>query len=369
MRAIERMTIQGYKSIREMELDLRPLNILIGANGAGKSNFISIFKFFHELINENLQLHVAKAGGANAFLYFGRQITGELHLHIEFAQNTQVLIHTYSCTLVPSAEDVFVFANEYADFHDQQTDAIRFARLGTGQVETRLNQQSKRQDVARFVKEAMLNWRIYHFHDTSESAKIKLTGDLHDNRFLRSDASNLAAYLYLLQETELDYYQNIVNAIRLIAPFFNDFALRPSPFNPEKIRLEWQERGSDMVFGASALSDGTLRFISLATLLLQPPDKLPSTILLDEPELGLHPYAITVLANLLQSAAERTQVIVSTQSVTLVNQFDPEDIIVVDREDGQSVFRHLAPDAIDDWLEDYGLGELWEKNVLGGRPT
>jgi len=154
----------------------------------------------------------------------------------------------------------------------------------------------------------------------------------------------------------------------MITPFFDDFALRPYPFNQEKIRLEWKERGTDMTFSASALSDGTLRFMSLATLLLQPTNNLPATILLDEPELGLHPYAINVLANLLQSAAEHTQVIVSTQSVTLVNQFDPEDIIVVDRENGQSVFRHLPENEIDTWLEDYGLGDLWEKNILGGRP-
>ncbi|MEZ4511144.1 MAG: AAA family ATPase [Chloroflexota bacterium] len=370
MRAIERMTIQGYKSIREMELDLRPLNILIGANGVGKSNFISVFKFLHELASENLQLHVAKAGGTETFLYFGQQVTSQLYLYVQFAQPQEGLANAYDCTLVPSTEDVFVFAKEHASFHNQkQYSEPLTLSLGWGKPETQLNQHARQQYVVRYVREAMFSWRIYHFHDTSDSAKIKLTGDLYDNRFLRPDGSNLAAYLYLLQETEPAYYRNIVDAVRLIAPFFNDFALRPSPFNPEKIRLEWHEQGSDLLFGASALSDGTLRFISLATLLLQPPDKLPSTILLDEPELGLHPYAITVLANLLQSAAERTQVIVSTQSVTLVNQFDPEDIIVVDREDGQSVFRHLAPDAIDDWLEDYGLGELWEKNVLGGRPT
>lgn len=370
MRAIERMTIKGYKSIREMELDLRPLNILIGANGAGKSNFISIFKFLHELASENLQLHVAKAGGVDTVLYFGQQVTNQLYLHVQFAKYQEGLVNAYDCTLVPSTEDVFVFANEHAYFHNRKQHPHPYAlSLGGGRLETLLNQEAKKQLLTHHVQEAMFSWRIYHFHDTSDSAKIKLTGDLYDNRFLRADGSNLAAYLYLLQETEPAYYQNIVDAVRLIAPFFHDFALRPSPFNPEKIRLEWHERGSDMLFGASALSDGTLRFIGLATLLLQPPDKLPTTILLDEPELGLHPYAITVLANLLQSAAERTQIIVSTQSVTLVNQFEPEDIIVVDRENGQSVFRHLAQEDIDEWLEAYGLGELWEKNVLGGRPA
>lgn len=367
MRSIERIKVEGYKSIHAMDLTLRPLNVLIGANGVGKSNFISTFKFLHELTNENLQLYVARAGGVDAFLHFGQQVTDELHFYVEFEQNIRGLTNAYECSLVPSSENGFVFANERTYFHDRNHyDQPYNESLGSGHTETRLNSESGK--VVKYVKDAMKSWRIYHFHDTSESAKVKQIGDLFDNRFMRPDAANLAAYLYLLQETETAHYQNIVDAVRMIAPFFENFALRPYPFNPEKIRLEWHERGTDMTFGANALSDGTLRFISLATLLLQPTAKLPTTILLDEPELGLHPYAINVLANLLHSVAERTQVIVSTQSVTLVNQFDPEDIIVVDRDGGQSTFQHLPEDEIDAWLDDYGLGDLWEKNVLGGRP-
>jgi predicted ATPase len=189
---------------------------------------------------------------------------------------------------------------------------------------------------------------------------------LEDNRILRPDAANLAAFLYRLMQNNPDHYANIVDATRMVAPFLDEFVLEPSRLNQEKIRLEWREKGSDTYFNAFALSDGTLRFICLSTLLLQP--ILPSTILLDEPELGLHPYAITVLAELLRGAATRTQVIVSTQSVNLVNQFEPADIIVVEREEGQSVFRHLDKAEMGTWLDDYGLGDLWEKNIIGGRP-
>ena len=183
------------------------------------------------------------------------------------------------------------------------------------------------------------------------------------------DASNLAAYLYLLRETEDAHYRNIVDTIAMAAPFFKDFVLRQSPLNPGKIRLEWQEKGSDTFFDAHSLSDGTLRFISLATLFLQPNRRLPSTILLDEPELGLHPYAIALLADLMRKVSKSTQVIVATQSVTLVNQFEPEDIIVVNLENDQSVFRHLPAEEINSWVDEYGLGDLWEKNILGGRPS
>jgi len=183
---------------------------------------------------------------------------------------------------------------------------------------------------------------------------------------LRSDAANLAAFLYLLRNTYSSHYQRIVETIRLVAPFFDDFVLRPTPENQNKIRLEWREKQSDDYFDASYFSDGTLRFICLATLLLQP--QLPSLVIIDEPELGLHPYAINLLADMLHSAATKTQVIVSTQSVPLVNQFLPADVIVVDREDNQSVFHRLKSEKLGEWLDQYGLGELWEKNVIGGRP-
>ena len=212
----------------------------------------------------------------------------------------------------------------------------------------------------------MKSWHVYHFHDTSATAKIKFPGDIEDNVELRDDASNLAAFLYLLRERHPAHYQKIVRSIQLVAPFFDNFDLKPSRLNPEKIRLEWREKGSDAYFNAHALSDGTLRFMCLATL-LQMPDP-PATILIDEPELGLHPYAITLLAALLRSAATHTQVIVSTQSVTLVNQFKPDDLVVVERQDNQSVFRRPDAQALAEWLEDYSVGELWEKNLLGGRP-
>ena len=198
--------------------------------------------------------------------------------------------------------------------------------------------------MAYYVLNSLKSWKVYHFHDTSESSKVKQTCNINDNRFLRPDAGNLAAYLYLLKEAHNPYYDNIVDSIRMVAPFFDDFNLRPSPFNPETIKLEWKHKDSDEYFDGHSLSDGTLRFICLATLLLQP--SLPETILLDEPELGLHPYAISLLATLLRSTSTRTQVIASTQSVTLVNQLTPEDILVVDRDKQQSTFRRLNEEEI-----------------------
>jgi len=362
LRPLDRIEIKGFKSIHEMDLQLGPLNVLIGANGAGKTNFISALQLLNQIIRGNLQPFVATSVGVDALLYQGQKVTSEIFLQLHFGVNG------YKVTLVPSVQDSLVFDDERCWYQGEGYDTPFDIWLGKGHKETQLLKEAQRKEgrVARNVLKCLTDYKIYHFHDTSRSAKIKQAGNINDNAALRPNASNLAAFLYLLRETQRKHYARIVGTIRLAAPFFDDFDLRPSPLNPEKIRLEWREKGSDAYFNAHTLSDGTLRFICLTTLLLQP--TLPSTILIDEPELGLHPFAITLLAGMLRSAATKTQVIVSTQSVSLVNQFDPEDIIVVDREEGESKFKRLEAQEIKSWLEEYGLGDLWEKNILGGRP-
>lgn len=363
MAPLDRVRIRGFKSIRELDLELRPLNVLIGANGSGKSNFIDFFTLLREIVNLRLQAYVARSGGASSLLHFGPKVTPEMRLRVHFGRNV------YDARLEAAEDDTLFFAEETCWYHGPGYPKPYTVELGSGHRESGLIEESQRHDrvvIADHVINSILSWQVYQFHDTSDSARVKQTGDLGDNAFLRPDAANLAAFLFMLRETQRPYYDRIVKTIRLVAPFFDDFTLRPSPLNPDKIRLEWRERGSDAYFTASALSDGTLRFMCLATLLLQP--ELPATVLIDEPELGLHPYAITLLTSLLRGAAEKTQVIAATQSVPLVNQFVPDEVLVVDRIDGQSTFQRLSEAAIEGWLENYGLGDLWEKNVIGGRP-
>jgi predicted ATPase len=220
--------------------------------------------------------------------------------------------------------------------------------------------------VPYYVYKAISSWVVYHFHDTSLSAGVRRQKPINDNDVLRPDAENLAVFLYRMRAMNPGNYNQIRGVVRLAAPFFDDFKLRPVPTNPDLIQLEWLQTNSDYPFRANQLSEGMLRFICLATALLQP--ERPA-MLFDDPELGLHPYALALLAGLLKKAAQQgKQVIVSTQSAPLLNEFEPNDVVVVERHQGESIFRRLEPTGLSEWLEEYTLGELWQKNVLGGRP-
>ncbi len=361
MRTLDKLTIQNFKSIREQTLELERLNIFIGANGAGKSNLIQVFRFLREIQQQNLATYSLQRG-ADSLLYFGRKTSKFMEFFLEFSEDE--VSNAYRLQLVPTDEGTLIVGQQAFCCHDRKRSLEPASEsIVTGSKEIGgMSSAIANHGVVGYLE----SFRCYHFHDTSDTAAVKGAGDVEDNRFLRPQAENLAPVLYWLQEKKPDHFAAIQNTVRQIAPFFDEFRLAPSRLNEAKIRLEWKEKGNDGYFNAFALSDGTLRFICLATLLLQP--ELPAVVLLDEPELGLHPAAITLLADLLSSAATRTQVIVATQSVTLVNQFEPEQVWTVDREDNQSVFRRLCTQNMDAWLDDYALGELWEKNVLGARP-
>lgn len=360
MSAVRSLTISGYKSIRKLEnFPLTNLNVLIGANGAGKSNFIGIFKLLNEMYEQQLQLFVQKQGGPNSLLHFGRGTTDKLHAEFYFDSNG------YKFDLIPTNDNRLIFEKEISWYGGERYPGSYPATLGTGHDESRL--KDAKDSYSPYVRESVRNWRVCHFHDTSENAKVKQAHASNLNIRLLPDAANLAAYLQMLGIKYPKEYQRIVDTIRLVAPFFDDFLHRQD--NAEFIELEWIQKGKpDIPFKAHMLSDGTLRFICLATLLLQPVELLPDTILIDEPELGLHPYAISVLADIFKQVAESKQLIVSTQSVELVNELDPQDIIVVNQENDASTFRRFTNDELAGWLEQYSLGDLWNSNILGGRP-
>jgi predicted ATPase len=367
--SLDYITIKGFKSIADLDrLELRPLNVLIGPNGSGKSNFIGAFAFLHEIRAGRLQNYVRSAGGPDELLHFGVKTTSELRLEVSFLGGT----NSYELTLRYAAGNDTLFpAEERTTFWDRSRFPRPYAR-GLSPVEGGLEagiSASNLSQVPDWVQLRIDQWRLFHLHDTSETAPMRRTAKLNDNLYLRPDGGNLPAFLYLLRHRHAASYELIRSTIALVAPFFDDFHLEPDRLNPDTIRLAWRHRDSSKYFGAASLSDGSLRFMVLATLFLQPPSLRPSTILVDEPELGLHPYAIGLLASLAKQASVDTQVLISTQSPLLLDHLDPKDILVTERDQGSSRFSRLDTARLEGWLERYSLGQLWEKNELGARPS
>ncbi len=295
MKTLHTLTIEGFKSIKHAELALGELNVVIGANGAGKSNLIGVFRLLERVLSRHLQIHVASE--PDRLLHHGRKKTPTLTAKFQFAHCV------YDFTL-DAAQDTLIFAHEGVHLLTQGSADM------AGHKESQLDEMAQAKGISRAALPDVRHLAVHHFHDTSDSSPAKQSCDIDDNRFFRPDAANLPAYLYWLQEQHPTQFRHIEEHIRLVAPFFERFELAPSRLNPRKIKLEWRQTGSDAYFDAYSLSDGTLRFMCLATLLLQPTP--PALILLDEPELGLHPFAIRMLADMLEAASSRAQVLLAT---------------------------------------------------------
>lgn len=359
---ITEIAIRNFKSIKELTLDLKPINILIGPNGAGKSNFINFFSFVYAIFDKHLASYTADKGGAGRMIHLGSRFSKQIGGRLSFSD-----VNRYVFWLLSNEQDELFFLEEYGEYNLSKGN-LGFSGWSKelygqgGYKESKLH--NFKSHIALYVKKYLESFRVYHFHDTSKNAPLKQTARLDDTRFLRADGANLPAFLYKLQQHDTLAFNRIEAVIQTIAPYFDRFDLQPTG---DFIRLNWRQKNTDIYLDASDLSDGTLRFIALCTLLLQP--ELPQTIIIDEPELGLHPYAITILAELMQSAAQqKRQLIVATQSINFIDKFSPEDIIVVDNIANESQFKRLDETSLEAWLEEYSMGELWSKNVLGGNP-
>ncbi len=364
---LKRLSLSGFKTIRQLdELVLGPMNVLIGPNGAGKSNLLSFFRMLNEMFTTpgNLQFFISRTGGANVLLHNGAAGTRDIEAKLTFLPG--LVTHSYWFDLSYAAQDTLVFRGER--FWSSVVGGPDLPlEMGGGHRESALPQaiDKKLTRLAEPVFQFFAQSAVHQFHNTSDTARIRQRWSVSDSLALKEDGANLAPFLLRLRKQHPAHYRRITETLRQIAPFFADFELVPEN---DTVLLRWRELGNDMVFGPHQASDGTLRAMALVALLMQPADEMPSIIILDEPELGLHPRAISVLAGLLQTASLHTQVIVATQSPVLLDHFEPEQVIVAEREGAESVFRRLDRFKLESWLEEYTLSDLWDKNVLGGRP-
>ncbi len=364
---LKRIKLEGFKSIVKLDMPMENINILIGANGAGKTNLISLFTFLGNLSHGKLRNYVEAEGGAERFFHFGSRHTSQILIDIKVGSNG------YHVEFSPNHDDdSLVFDREFCTFSQSSRTFSLYPKKGESGFVS--GEKAESYYVKKYTREYLEKCRVHHFHDTSSQASFKKTNKLVNYYYLEKDAANLAPFLYHLKTSKIESYrqsyQQIVSAIRSVAPFFHDFYLEPvGEEGDQSIILRWTHSKHEAPFSANVLSDGTARFICLATLFLQPVSRRPDTIILDEPELGLHPAALDVLADIIRATSRETQVICSTQSVAFANLFAPEDFIVVDSKDGVSEFRRLEKEPLEDWLQEYGMGDIWSKNLIGGRPA
>jgi predicted ATPase len=368
MTKIKSLTIRGYKSIQELD-DFHPsqINILIGPNGAGKSNFISFFRMLGWCVSsvDQFQNFVADAGYASSLLFDGVETTREIEtdLIIETDQG----LHEYYSRLVHGSGDILFFGEEKIRFSGKDLDRkhSRWIELGAGHRESKLFERTNTDQTAKSIFTLLQKIIVYQFHNTAPKSPIRNRWKTNDGQWLKENGNNLGSFLFRLYHEHPDDYKRIVKQIRPVIPFFDDFVLEDER---GYVLLRWKELNSSKIFDASQASDGMLRFIALVALLSQHPRSLPAVMFIDEPELGLHPSAIESLAGVMKTASRHSQLFISTQSPAIVDMFEPEDIIIVERKQRASEFKRLSAKGLEQWMAEYSLSELWEKNVFGGQP-
>lgn len=375
---IDQVRIKGFRSLADVELlEIPKAAVLIGANGSGKSNFIRFFEMLSWMLGpRRLGEFVAMQGGANDQLFGGRRRSPEMSATVTMRttaidkvtmQLTEAR-YDYHISLAYAQPDRLIFTEEAF----RRTDAD-WQHLGSGHTEAKIVEVipphtplANYHFTTQFIVSLLRSCSVYQFHDTSDASNFKTSWDVEDNNQLLSHGGNLAAILYRLEREDIKRFELICKHIGRILPGFDRFVIEDSY---GKVLLRWKAKRTDKTFGAHLTSDGSLRFFALVTLLNLPSEMLPDVLLLDEPELGLHPAAIALVGGMIKALAKERQVIVATQSPLLVDAFDLDEIFVLDMEDGRTEFCKLAPDDYRVWLdENFTPGELWQKNLLGGRP-
>ena len=365
---LQEVTIKGYKSIafnRPVTLKLNDVSILLGANGAGKSNVISFFRMLSYMMSKSFGKYVEISGASNALLHYGAKKTPIMSGEIKFSDSKS--IDTYSFSLSNATPDRLIITEERIMWHRKGEVKPYEENLEPVFKESALAESSN--PVAKTIFQMLSYCKVYQFHDSSTEGPLRQVCPVETANYLQSHGNNLPSFLLYLRDNYTNSYNRIVDYVRDVVPQFQDFYLEP---NNRFISLRWMDNSAtDYRFNAYQFSDGSIRFIALATLLLQPPQTMPNVIILDEPELGLHPYAITQLAEMIKDASIHAQIIIATQSKDLVDHFDIDNISVIemDKETQSTTVTHLSDEEYHLWLQKYTVSELWDKNIIGGRPV
>ena len=365
---LQEVTIKGYKSISfdsPVTLKLGDVSLLLGANGAGKSNIVSFFRMLSYMMSKSFQEYVEKEGTSNALLHYGSKKTPVMSGELKFTYNES--IDTYSFSLANAQPDRLIITGEHIEWHQDGKEKPIIVNLEPNFKESALAESDD--PTAKIIFKMLSSCKVYQFHDSSAEGPLRQVCPVQTSNYLQSSGNNLPSFLLFLRENYKESYKKIVEYVHDVIPQFQDFYLEPvNGF----VSLMWKENSAtDYRFNAYQFSDGSIRFIALATLLLQPEQTMPEIIIIDEPELGLHPYAITQLAEMIKDASRHAQIIIATQSKDLIDHFDIDNISIIemDKETLSTSVTQFSEEEYRLWLEQYTVSELWDKNVIGGRPV
>ncbi len=362
---IQTLEITGFRGIKHAQIELGDVNVLIGANGAGKSNILSALGFLERVADSSFQQAIGEIGGSNFVLYGGRKVTTHARIAVDFQDSIPSNTTVFELTIRFGEDDLPVLKEK---LNSQKIGRSNFFVKESEFFRTPLDHiEFQNFTFASAIKNNLSQTRVYHFSDSSSQARSRQGCLINDNHYLKSDAGNLAAFLYRFAKVKPERFGSFENLIKRIVPGFGRFMLSPDRLNETLIRLEYRDTRHDLLLTASYLSDGSLRFIALAALLYFEP---PPLVIIDEPELGLHPTALIFLAELIQQASFESQILVATQNPEFLNQFQPHQILVVEQDEltEETIVKRLDTTELEGWLEDYKIGDLWLQNVLGGKP-
>jgi len=377
---ISRLRVHGFKRLQHMEVGLSDLTVLVGPNSSGKTALLEAVRVLSRSADRALAQAVADLGGMVAVMSRGGDGLGP-HFALRVpVTSSRVALYELTLRTVQSTHEVEteelwsgLAGVEHADlaFGFGLLHGVRVVdpelrgwdpRLGLERQETLLSDRPPGGSWVDELRAALASIAFYGPVDAGPDAPIRLPQQVRPARLPRPSGEYLASTLQYKRSRDRWMFDRLEGVLRTAYPGFEGLDFEPVAAG--SIMLTWSERGK--VYYANELSEGTLRFLLLASLLLT--TELPALVLIDEPEVSLHPELLCLLSDLLQDASSRTQLLVATQSPELISWLKPEQIVVLDLDD-EGWCQATPGDQLnlEDWLKDYTLGQLWTKGVIGGR--
>lgn len=365
------MSVAGFRNLKQVSgVEMPELSVLIGGNGVGKSTVIRFVDFLKQIQQGRLQRYVMENGGGDDQLFMGSNHTSSITAQLKFELGSGGFAeYAFELGYRSIGDGLYIEREGWRRVGQIDKNAglwsfVSDGDRGTGK-ESALAIQAD--ETARSIHRFLADMAVYQFHNTSVNAAINKYWDVTDCYRLRSDGGNLAAVLLDLKKNDPRRYSIIVRQIQRFVPTLEDFELNPVEASG-KVMLKWRSRFSDKTFGAHLTSDGSLRLFCLVTLLSLPEERLPSVICIDEPELGLHPYAVELVAEMVKIVARKRQVILATQSPYLVDCFELENVIIAESRGGETSLKTLPRQEYQRWLDaDFQLSDIWLSRSVGSK--